>query len=297
MLPVIDAHTHLYPPELAADPAGWAQRAGEPHWSALVSPPGRRSLQGWPDVDTMLAQMDRAGVERAVLLGWYWERPENSALHNAFYAKLLREQPDRFLAFASTVPGHPEALDELRRALDSGFHGIGELLPQIVGESLRGPGMEAVLAVAAEYKVPVNLHVTEPVGRDHPGRVETPLQDFLDTAQAFPQVRFLLAHWGGGLPFYAANPAVREVLAQGNVFFDCAASPLLYGPEVYALVTRAVGAERILFGTDYPLRVYPRRQTEPSIHEPLEELRTSGLSPEDERKVCYDNTRALFGLA
>jgi hypothetical protein len=52
-------------------------------------------------------------------------------------------------------------------------------------------------------------------------------------------------------------PEVKEALA--NVYVDTAATPLLYGPAVYRQVAELVGAERILFGSDYPL-ISQRRQ-------------------------------------
>ena len=71
---VIDSHVHLYPAELNAEPAAWAAARGEAHWAKLCT--RRRkdgaAVQGFPDVGELLREMDRAGVERAVLLGWYW---------------------------------------------------------------------------------------------------------------------------------------------------------------------------------------------------------------------------------
>ena len=61
----------------------------------------------------------------------------------------------------------------------------------------------------------------------------------------------MFAHWGGGLPFYALMPEVRAALA--NTWFDSAVSPFLYDAEVFDVATRAVGAEHVLFGSDYPL--------------------------------------------
>jgi hypothetical protein len=52
-------------------------------------------------------------------------------------------------------------------------------------------------------------------------------------------------------------PEVRETLA--NVYVDTAATPFLYDPSIYRKVAELVGAERILFGSDYPL-ISQRRQ-------------------------------------
>jgi predicted TIM-barrel fold metal-dependent hydrolase len=59
------------------------------------------------------------------------------------------------------------------------------------------------------------------------------------------------AHWGGGLPFYALMPEVRQALT--DAYFDTAATPFLYEPAVYRRGVDLVGAEHILFGSDFPL--------------------------------------------
>ena len=47
-----------------------------------------------------------------------------------------------------------------------------------------------------------------PTGRPYPGRVATPLEDFLGLAGRFPRVRFILAHWGGQLPLRLPGAAL-----------------------------------------------------------------------------------------
>ena len=53
------------------------------------------------------------------------------------------------------------------------------------------------------------------------------------------------------MPFYALMPEVKKALA--NTWFDTAASPFLYDPAIYGQAIDTVGAEHILFGSDYPL--------------------------------------------
>src|SRR5690606_37654389 len=102
-------------------------------------------------------------------------------------------------------------------------------------------------------RVPFNLHVTDPLLRVA-GALPTPLEDYVQLAADHPDATFILAHWGGGLPFFELNPRVRRKL--GNVFYDTAASPLLYDPAIFRHVCDVVGPERTLFGTDYPLRLH-----------------------------------------
>ena len=123
--------------------------------------------------------MDAAGVERAVLLGWYWERPANCAWQNRYYADCVRAFPDRLAAFATIHPsaGAAAVQAEIRRAHDDGLRGLGELSPHSQHYPADEPAFAAALELAAELGWPVNLHVTDPTVGRYPGRVETPLED------------------------------------------------------------------------------------------------------------------------
>ncbi|MDP3069055.1 MAG: amidohydrolase family protein [Opitutaceae bacterium] len=287
---IIDAHVHLYPPEVARDPAGWARDAGESHWAALCTRTRRdgRAVQSFPSVDELLREMDAAGVARAVLLGWYWEKAETCAWQNRFYAGCVQAHPDRLSGFATLYPaaGRETVLAELRRAHDEGLVGIGELSPHSQGYSIDDGTFGAVLALAGELAMPVNLHVTDPVSRPYPGRVETPLNDFVRLARAWPRTTFVLAHWGGLLPLVDASAR-----ALGNVSYDTAASPLLYGADVWTRFLSAVPHDRVLFGSDFPLNLYPQLDAQPRMARLITEAR--GASAGDD--VLGGNIARLLG--
>lgn len=252
---VIDAHVHLYPPEVGADPEGWARDRDEKHWAVLCTRRRRDGspVQLFPRVDELLRDMDRAGVDRSVLLGWYWEHGATCRAQNRFYAECVRTHPDRLSAFGVVHPADgAAALDEIRRFKDEGLIGLGELSPHSQRIVLSEPSWLAVLQLAGELGLPVNLHVTDPAAPAHPGRIETDHADFLGFATRFPQTTLILAHWGGGLAF---KPECRALT---NLYFDTAASPLLYKADVWRRGVEAVGADRLLFGSDNPLRLYPK---------------------------------------
>ncbi len=251
---MIDAHVHLYPPEANADPVGWAAARGERHWAVLCTRKRRsgRAVQAFPSLEELLRQMDAAGVERAVLLGWYWENPATCAEQNRFYAECVRAHPDRLSAWATLHAGdEPAQVEaELRHAREAGLTGIGELSPHSQGVGIDAPGLVRALELAAEWDWPVNVHVTDPESLPFPGRVDTPLADFTRLAEVHPRVRFIFAHWAGGL----------DVRALRNVWVDTAAAPLIYGAKAWEMIDRTVRAEQVVFGSDYPLDLYPREE-------------------------------------
>lgn len=276
-MPIIDAHVHLYPPEVDADPAGWAEARGERHWAVLCTRRRRdgRPVQTLPTLGQLLATMDAAGVDRAVLLGWYWENPETCLSQNRFYAECVRAHPDRLSAFATLHPasGLEATLAEVRRASDAGLIGLGELSPHSQGFAMDDPIFRATLDLAGERGLPVNLHVTDPDSRPFPGRIETPSADFITLAQAHPRTRFILAHWGGMLPLHDAR-----FLACANIVYDTAASPLMYDAGVWSRLLNALGPDRVLFGSDFPLNLYPRLDEMPGLIRFVGEAQTGGAS-------------------
>lgn len=254
---IVDAHVHLYPPEVDRDPAGWAATRGERHWAVLCTRRRRdgRPVQSLPTVEQLLQAMDLAGVNRAVLQGWYWENPDTCAWQNRFYAACVRAHGDRLAAFATVHPagGRGAVRDELHRSRDEGLIGLGELSPHSQRYAIDDPVFAEALMLAGEFGWPVNLHVTDPDARPYVGKIETPLSDFVALAQRFPRTTFVLAHWGGLLP-------LRELGARAlsNVYYDTAASPLLYDRGIWRRFGAVVPSDRILFGSDYPLNLYPR---------------------------------------
>ena len=292
---IIDSHTHRYPPEVFTDPVSWARARGESHWAALVAPHDRPSLQDWVSRERMLADMDTTGVDQAVLLGWYWEHQETCEWHNNWYAQWVRQDPKRFAAFAAVQPlAGARALDAVKQALDWGFCGIGEMLPGVQGFGRDHPTWLRILEFAAENQLAVTLHVTEPVGPSYPGKIPTPLADYEWLAQTFPQLKIILAHWGGLLPFYELNPACRRTFE--NVYYDTAASPLLYDARIYRSVVEIVGAEKVLLGSDYPLRLYPQTEATCGFQRLLTEIRNSGLNKAALSNILGKNAQRLLRL-
>ncbi|KAF0096427.1 MAG: amidohydrolase 2 [Puniceicoccaceae bacterium 5H] len=292
MTGIIDWHTHRYPEELAADPNRWAAEHDEHHWAELVT----NGPQGWAGRGKMLADMQAAGVAKCVLQGWYWTRQETCHWHNQQHLEWAREDPEHFIPMAIVQPrAGEEAFEQLIWAVDQGCRGIGEIMPTVQGFDMRtDPTWLKICEYAQERHLPITLHVTEPVGHDYPGRVDTPLMDYVWLAQTFPQLPIVLAHWGGGLPFFLLHRQLRKNFK--NIYFDTAASPLLYDAKVWQTVMALVGPERILFGSDYPLRIYPRYDKEASFTRLVEEVKAEVSNREELAQIVTGNAKRLLAL-
>jgi hypothetical protein len=178
----------------------------------------------------------------------------------------------------------------MRRAQGEGLVGLGELSPHAQGYRTDGAEFAAVLAEAAALNWPVNLHVTDGRGLTYPGRIETPRADFVRLAADWPTVTFILAHWGGGEVLAGERGEVFE-----NVRYDTAASPLLYGAEIWRRFVLEAGAGNVLFGSDYPLNNYPTAEAGPEMSRFLAAVRGADLDDEARGAILAENAQRLFG--
>ena len=292
---LIDAHIHYTPPSLAADLDAFVR--AEPFWGLMLAPgPGRKSLQGWATAERMIADMDAAGIARVVLMGEYWCLYKACVARNDQALEIIRRWPDRVSAFALLQPTAGQAaLDELARCLDGGMTGVGELGPYAQGYRLDDPGFLRLVEACIEADIPLNLHSNEEVGGFYPGKAATPLRDYYRLAARYPELKLVLAPWGGGLFFYELMPAVRRALR--NVWYDTAASPLQYAThDIFAVALRCVDHRKLLYASDYPLRLYPRRQAEPDFRPFLAEIEALGLAPDVRADILGGNAARLLGL-
>lgn len=249
---IIDFHCHVLPSqfqgrhrELAAQDATYA---------ALF--PDERGRTA--DVDSLLRAMDAAEIDRAVIMGFGWTDPTIAMVVNDYLVSAAKAHPDRISAFASVNPAWGDAaIVEAQRCLEAGAVGLGELHADTQGFSIDDPDVMApVMALLREAGAPITIHASEPVGHSYPGKGESTPEKLMRLATNFPGNRIVLAHLGGGLPFYEAMPEVDEALK--NVWYDTAALPYLYRPSSVEAAVATSGADSILFGTDYPLLTHRR---------------------------------------
>jgi hypothetical protein len=277
----IDAHTHVFAPEVVSARDRLFVR--DRYFRQLYEDPRARLATA----DDLVAELDANGWDVAVACGWGWTDHALCVEQNDYLIEAVQRYPDRIVGFAAIQPtAGAAAVREVERVVRAGLRGVGELMPHGQGYALdQEPLIAPIAEVAVALGVPILTHTSEPVGHAYPGKGEVSVQTVLHLATAFPELKLICGHWGGGLPFYELMPEVAE--ATRNVWYDTAASPYLYHPRVYQAAKLLVGPEKILFGTDFPLLKIKR-----SARQVIE----SGLPPEDIDAILGGNAaRLLFG--
>jgi hypothetical protein len=278
---IIDFHTHIFPPPFRNDRERFFYR--EPGFKLLYDQP-KSSLIGAED---LLRQMDEDGIQRSVVFGFPWEKADHFRKNNDYVIETVRKYPDRFSGFSSFSPLSSSAAVEAERCLEQGLCGIGELAVYHKSSMERAfRQLGELAALCARHDAILLLHTNEPVGKSYPGKAPAGLSEFYALLREHPSTRFVLAHWGGGLFFYALmKKEIRETLR--NTWFDTAASPYLYVPGIYRIAGEIVGFEKILFGSDFPL-LKPGRY--------FSEMDSAGIPDEAMRMIKGENGARLLNL-
>jgi predicted TIM-barrel fold metal-dependent hydrolase len=277
---IIDCHTHIFSDEVRKDRKTYCEM--DEGFSSIYQDSKARMV----GVEDLIASMDASDVDRSVICGFPWSRSDLCFLHNQYLLESASRYPNRLIVFISLLFSKPDWSErELDRGIEAGAKGVGEIAfydrdmtPQDID------AMKPILTRMERNGVPILLHTNERIGHPYPGKGPTPLERFYELILTFPNLPIILAHWGGGLLFYELMPEVAKNMI--NVYYDTAASPFLYSKRIYPIAGNILGAERILFGTDFPL-LPPQRY--------FQELEESGLSKGDQEKILGLNFSRRFG--
>jgi len=275
---IVDAHVHIFPPDVIAERARFL--ALDSHFAALYAHPRARLATA----EDALASMDRNGIAGAFALGFGWNDPALCQMQNDYLIDVQRRYPGRFACFAALQPrAGAAAVAELARAVGAGLRGVGELMPHGQGYRLDDwPSIDPIAAALVARGLPLIVHVSEPLGHPYPGKGDVAPVAAWELARRHPALRVVFAHWGGGLPFYELMPEVAQSL--GHALYDSAATTFLYRFEVFKVVAEICGADRVLFGTDFPLlRQGPF----------LRRVRALGLPEAELRSILGENAARL----
>jgi predicted TIM-barrel fold metal-dependent hydrolase len=277
---IVDAHVHVHRPEVVACREEYCQC--DAYFGKLYASSSAR-MAGAAD---LIEAMDEDGVDWSVICGFAWTNMDLCREDNDYVIQAIEQYPDRLIGLAVVNPtAENEAVHEMERCAAEGLRGLGELMPDGQGCLLDDvAAMRPVMDAAAALDWPVLTHSNEQVGHDYAGKGKMGPEMVLRFAQAFPSNRIICAHWGGGLLFYELMPEVRQTLA--NVYYDTAASPLLYDDRIYRLAME-IAPEKVLFGSDYPLL---------RARKFLKHIQSVGLSDEAEAALVGGNAARLFGL-
>jgi predicted TIM-barrel fold metal-dependent hydrolase len=278
---IIDFHTHVLPPRIKNDRSPYLTK--DEAFAQIYSGEKVRIATA----EDLINSMDKDGVDISVIVNYSWTTHEMCVATNDYILESINHYPQRLIGFCAVNSLVDDAsLTEIERCVRGGIKGVGEIRPDTQSlDYLKKDVIKSFVELVRKHRLIVMTHSSEPVGHIYPGKgaaVPDLLYKFISNFTDLPVV---CAHWGGGLPFYTLMPEVREALE--NVYFDTAVSPYLYRPEIYEQVSRLIGADRVLFGSDFPVIAQSRI---------IAEIQAADLPDESKEEILSSNARRLLGI-
>ena len=269
-IPKIDSHVHILPEE---------SRQG------FVKHLGADCLWAKSELSSYLQEMERNNIRRAILQPTndpYMYLPARKA--NEYLAKILEEYPDKFLAFADINLDRSYLLDktpaELEYAIkELGLHGL-KSHPTNLNMDADDLRLVPLLRKAAELKIPVIYHGNPCMTGFHDNCAPDKINKMI---KVFPDIQFITAHMGGVKCLDAWSGCTWV-----DISFVLPEFLKLYGLEQTRRILHMFGADRLIFGTDYP---------EGNYEEYISILDQMDFTNEDMEKIAYKNIESILKIS
>jgi len=326
-MPVIDVHTHMFTPrwlEMLKAEGGEYNLKTRPDGQQEIfrgDTPVVIPQRGHFDYDLRVKHMDAAGIDISIVSltcpNVYWGNEDVScraaAESNDTMAQAQARYPDRIRWFTSLPWEYPQrAVAELERTCAQGAAGV-MVLANVAGRSLTDPFFAPVWAEIDRRRLPVLVHPTDPPGAQVMDMTQFDLSwsvgFMFDTTLAFtrmifdgffdryPNLKMIASHGGGTLPYLVGRfekgdeveiPSRRQMKRKPtdylrHIHYDS----ITYDPKPLQYLISVVGAEQVMFGTDWPHQVHDVRGA----------FANTALLPAAQCKAIRgDNALRVFGL-
>lgn len=258
---IIDFHTHVYPQAIA-------QKAAQSICDFYELDGG--GMNG--TVSQLLERGKMAGIEKYVVLP-VGLKPNHVRHINEFILAEIRQHSE-FVGFGTVHAAQEDLLDETEFILKAGLRGI-KMHPDTQLFNIDDERLFPMYDML-QGKIPVMLHMGDKrYHYSHPARLRRVMKEF-------PNLQVIAAHFGG----YSVYDEAYECLHDMNCMMDVSSSLMFMSREEAVKRIRAYGAERLLYGTDFPL------------WDPVEEVKrfqSLPLTGEEFDLISHKNALELLG--
>lgn len=267
-MPIIDAHAHIYPEKIATK----AVAAVGQFYGVEQSMAGQGSSE---DLLTHKA----AGITHFIVHSVATTAHSVPTI-NGFLAEQSAAHPE-FIGFGTMHPDFEDKEAEVERALSLGLHGF-KLHPDTQRVNMDDPRLMEFYEIIAG-RVPLVVHTGDyRYDYSSPHRLARILK-------TFPDLVVDAAHLGGWSIYDVGYDVLHEeLLGEERLFVDASSAFTWVGRRHMRELVRLWGADRVMFGSDYPM-------WDPS-HE-LNEMLHCDLTEDELEKVLWRNAEAFTGVS
>lgn len=228
-----------------------------------------------PDFNDFQKALNDAHVTEAVLLCG----PKKGAMReeNENLAKRIHSLQSRFLLVAWLNPKFDSPVDLRDLVKENNFRGL-KLHPVFDKYKLSNPIVKPLIEKSIELEVPIMIHS----GWGPEGSV----QDIGKLAEEYPDGTFVCCHMKEEFGLNERFSHIEMAVHQTNVYLECSYIP---HPRRLAEAVEILGAERILFGSDYPWGAQNIRWEKTKVT-------SAQISDDDKKKILAENAQKLLNL-
>lgn len=227
---------------------------------------------------TLLRKMEQSHVARCVIFPFNEMKPGKAfSAANDYIAKVVAAYPDKFVGFARTDPRHPQAVEEVKRAVNElNLKGL-KLHPRSQLFKPSDKMMVPVLEACVALRVPILFHS---------GFAYDPIPPMIaEVADSFPELPIILGHMGCSevCTPTGVKEAIQVARDNENVYLETSRVLLT---SCIARAVQVAGDTRVIFGSDTP------------YGSQVEEIRTmlrAGLSEASLGRIFSQNIEELLG--
>lgn len=264
---VIDAHCHIYPEKIAKKAAGAICTFYE---APNVRPHGDGT------VDMLIQNGTAAGIDKFIVQS-VATTPHQVGSINDFIFKTVKNSGDRLVGLGTLHPDSENQEHDVQNILDLGLHGV-KLHPDIQGFKIDDYRCLKIYELCEAAGLPILMHTGDSrYDNSNPNRL-------LPILEIYTNLTVIGAHFGGWSMWEEASKKLAHI---PNLYVDCSSSMPWLSNEKTVEIIRRYGADRVLFGTDYPMW---------SPNDELDRFMTLDLTDEERRLILSENAIKLFNL-
>lgn len=259
---IINFHAHIYPDNIA------------PRAASSIGDEYGIEMDYNGTLDSLIEDGRQSGIAKFVVQ-CVSVKPKNVKSINSFIAKKCAENPNVLYGFGTLHPDMDNPEEEIERCISLGLYGI-KLHPdsqQFFMDSDKAFRIYEIL----EGRLPVLMHCGD--YRYQYSRPER-LARVLDT---FPKLDIIAAHFGG----WSLWDLALEYLENRRCYLDTSSSMMYLGLRRSKELIREYGADRLLFGTDYPMW---------NAADDIKMLKEMELSQEEYALIFHKNAKRILNI-
>jgi len=266
---VIDAHAHIYPQKVAEQ----AVKAVEGFYRNIERDYNVPFNSKTGELGELLRLAEEANVVKIVVSSVATTKNQVFSINNFLAASA--ESESRLIPFATLLPdmSRQELKTELARIKTLNLKGI-KLHPDFQRFEIDGAQAFRIFE-ELDGSLPVLAHTG-----DNRFNFSSPKQ-MVKAALNFKHLTFICAHMGG----WSEWDDLDGYMKTPNTFFDTCSSFMFLKPETILEIFNALGVERFMFGTDYPMWDYKLE---------WENIKNLGLTDDDLDKILFENADRIL---